>query len=186
MLSSHRLWEEGLSGADFFIAAIGSAVEVFGKYEKVIDFEGEIIRADRLLDDVREIATNYAVKQILHNGFAGEISDLTRFYVLWRWEYREARVPFDEARKLAQSCGVDLAQEWGGSSFIKKEKQFIRVLGPQTRVLDDLSNTKELIDILHKALLLWEKGQRDEMLRVLRDRQLWKQRGVLSRRTSHI
>ena len=33
----HRLWEEGLSGADFFIAAIGSAVEVFGKYEQVID-----------------------------------------------------------------------------------------------------------------------------------------------------
>ena len=165
----HRLWEEGLSGADFFIAAIGSAIEVFGKYEKVIDFEGEVIRADRLLDDVREIATDYAVKQILHNGFAGEISDLTRFYVLWRWEYGEARVPFDEARKLAQSCGVDLAQEWGGSSFIKKEKQFIRVLGPQTRTLDDFSNTEELIDTLHKVLLLWEKGQRDEMLRVLRD-----------------
>ena len=165
----HRLWEEGLSGADFFIAAIGSAIEVFGKYEKVIDFEGEVIRADRLLDDVREIATDYAVRQILHNGFAGEISDLTRFYVLWRWEYREARVPFDEARKLAQSCGVDLAQEWGGISFIKKEKQFIRVLGPQTRALDDLSNAKELIDTLHKVLLLWEKGQRDEMLRVLRD-----------------
>ena len=165
----HRLWEEGLSGADFFIAAIGSAIEVFGKYEKVMDFEGEVIRADRLLDDVREIATDYAVRQILHNGFAGEISDLTRFYVLWRWEYGEARVPFDEARKLAQSCGVDLAQEWGGSSFIKKEKQFIRVLGPQTRTLDDFSNTEELIDTLHKVLLLWEKGQRDEMLRVLRD-----------------
>ena len=44
----HRLWEEGLSGADFFIAAIGSAIEIFGKYEKVMDFEGEIIRADRL------------------------------------------------------------------------------------------------------------------------------------------
>ncbi len=165
----HRLWEEGLGGADFFIAAIGSAIEVFGRYEKVMDFEGGVIRAARLLDDVREIATDYAVRQILHNGFAGEISDLTRFYVLWRWEYGEARVPFDEARKLAQSCGVDLAQEWGGNSFIKKEKQFIRVLGPQTRMLDDLSNTEELIDTLHKVLLLWEKGQRDEMLRVLRD-----------------
>ena len=64
----HRLWEEGLGGADFFIAAIGSAIEVFGKYEQVMDFEGEIIRADRLLDDVREIATDYAVRQILHNG----------------------------------------------------------------------------------------------------------------------
>ena len=164
-----RLWEEGLGGADFFIAAIGSAIEVFGKYEKVMDFEGEVIRADRLLDDVREIATDYAVRQILHNGFAGEISDLTRFYVLWRWEYGEARVPFDEARKLAQSCGIDISQQWGGSSFIKKEKQFIRVLGPQKRTLDNLSGVNELIDVLHHVLLLWEKSQRDEMLRVLRD-----------------
>ena len=165
----HRFWEEGLGGADFFIAAIGSAIEIFGKYEKVMDFEGKVIRADSLLDDVREIATDYAVKQILHNGFAGEISDLTRFYVLWRWEYGETRVPFDEARKLAQSCGVDLAQEWGGSSFIKKEKQFIRVLGPQMRTLDDLSGVDGLIDVLHYVLLLWERSQRDEMLQVLRD-----------------
>ena len=163
----HRLWEEGLGGADFFIAAIGSAIEVFGKYEKVMDFEGEIIRADRLLDDVREIATDYAVRQILHNGFAGEISDLTRLYVLWRWEYGEARVHFDEARKLAQSCGVDLAQEWDGKGFIAKERAFIRVFGPQSRKMDDLEDAGELIDVLHRVLLLWEKSQRDEMLRVL-------------------
>ena len=163
----HRLWEEGLGGADFFIAAIGSAIEIFGKYEKVMDFEGEIIRADRLLDDVREIATDYAVRQILHNGFAGEISDLTRFYVLWRWEYGEARVHFDEARKLAQSCGVDLTQEWDGKGFIAKEKAFIRVLGPQTRKVDNLEDAGELVDVLHHVLLLWEKSQRDEMLRAL-------------------
>ena len=163
----HRLWEEGLSGADFFIAAIGSAIEIFGKYEKVMNFEGEVIRADRLLDDVREIATDYAVRQILHNGFAGEISDLTRFYVLWRWEYKEARVHFDEARKLAQSCGVDLVREWSGKSFIVKEKAFIRVLGPQSREIDSLRNTRELIDVLHTVLLLWEKGQRDELIEML-------------------
>jgi len=107
-----RLWQEGIGGADFFIAAIGSAIEVFGKYEKVMDYEGNIIRADRLLEDVRRIATDYAVRQILHNGFSGEISDLTRFYVLCRWNYGEAKVLFDEARKLSQSCGIDLAVEW--------------------------------------------------------------------------
>ena len=163
----HRLWEEGLGGADFFIAAIGSAIEVFGKYEQVMDLEGKIIRADRLLDDVREIVTDYAVRQILHNGFAGEISDLTRFYVLWRWEYGEARVHFDEARKLAQSCGVDLAQEWDGKGFIAKERAFIRVQGPQSREMADLEGADELIDVLHHVLLLWETSQRDEMLRVL-------------------
>ena len=164
-----RLWEEGLGGADFFIAAIGSAIEVFGKYEKVMDFEGKVIRADRLLGDVREIATDYAVHQILQNGFAGEISNLTRFYVLWRWEYREARVQFDDARKLAQSCGVDLAREWGGKSFIVKEKAFIRVLGPQSRSMEGLRNTRELINVLHHVLLLWEKSQRDELIGVLAD-----------------
>jgi len=162
-----RLWEEGISGADFFIAAIGSAIEVFGKYEKVMDYEGNIVRADKLLVDVRRIATDYAVRQILHNGVAGEISDLTRLYVLYRWNYGEAKVPFDEARKLAQSCSIDLAKEWNRGGFIRKEKEFIRVIGPQDRQLDELKHSTELIDVLHCALLLWEKSKRDEMVKLL-------------------
>ena len=165
----HRLWEEGIGGADFFIAAIGSAIEVFGKYEKVMDYEGNIIRADRLLDDVREFATNYAVHQILHNGFAGEISDLTRFYVLWRWNFGEAKVHFDEARKLAQSCSIDVSQEWGKDGFIQKDKEFIRVLGPDKRKPDSLKKSPELIDVLHHILLLWEKSKKDELLKVLQE-----------------
>jgi len=127
-----RLWQEGIGGADFFISAIGSAIEVFGKYEKVMDYEGNIVRADRLLEDVRKIATEFAVRQILHNGFTGEISDLTRFYVLYRWNYGNAKVHFDEARKLAASCGIDIAREWN-HGFIRKQKEFIRVLGPRVR-----------------------------------------------------
>ncbi len=165
----HRLWEEGIGGADFFIAAIGSAIEVFGKYEQVMDYEGNVVRADRLLQDVRTIATDYAVRQILQDGFAGEVSDLTRLYVLWRWNYGEARVPFDEARKLAQSCGVDLAREWGRRGFVSKEREFVRLLGPQKRKLDDLEkeDSRELIDVLHRVLLLWEKGRREELVQAL-------------------
>ena len=165
----HRLWEEGIGGADFFIAAIGSAIEVFGKYEQVMDYEGNVVRADRLLEDVRTIATDYAVRQILQNGFTGEVSNLTRLYVLWRWNYGEARVPFDEARKLAQSCGVDLAREWGRRGFVRKEKEYVRLLGPQRRKLDDLEKDdgRELVDVLHRVLLLWEKGRREELVQVL-------------------
>lgn len=166
----HRLWEEGIGGADFFIAAIGSAIEVFGRYEKVMDYEGEIVRADRLLSDVRRIATDYAVRQILHNGFSGEITELTRFYVLYRWSYGAAKVQFDDAHKLAMSCNIDVAEEWGRiRGFIKKEKEFVRVLGPQERRPDDLKNPSELIDVLHRVLLLWEKSERDEMVSLLRD-----------------
>ncbi len=162
-----RLWKEGISGADFFISAIGSAIEVFGRYEKVMDYEGNLIRADRLLDDVREIVTDYAVRQILHNGFGSEISDLTRLYVLWRWEFGETIVPFDDARKLAQSCGVDLAQEWNRHGFVKKEKEFVRLLGPEERSIEDLASSRELVDILHFTLLLWEKGKRDDIASIL-------------------
>jgi len=162
-----RLWNEGISGADFFIAAIGSAIEVFGKYEQVMDYEGNVVRADRLLLDVRKIATDYAVRQILHNGFAGEISDMARLYVLWRWNYSEAKVPFDEGRKLGQSCGIDISHEWSHTGFIKKEKEFIRLLGPQERKLEDLEGSKDMIDVLHQVLLLWEKSKRDEMIKVL-------------------
>lgn len=166
----HRLWEEGIGGGDFFIAAIGSAIEVFGKYEQVMDFEGNIVRADRLLEEVRVIATNYAVKQILHNGFASEITPMTRFYVLWRWNYSEALVPFDEANKLAHSCGLDLSLQFSKIGFIKKEKEFVRALGPQGRKLDDLDDPRDMIDVMHKSLLLWEKGQRGGMLKALADR----------------
>jgi len=162
-----QLWEEQIGGTDFFIAAIGSAIEVFGKYEKVMDYEGNVIRADRLLLDVQKIATDYAVQQILQDGFSGEISDLTRFYVLWRWEYGEARVHFDDARKLALSCNIDVSKEWGGSGFIRKEKEFIRALGPHDRELRELEGSTELIDVLHTVLLLWEKGKRDDMMNLL-------------------
>ncbi|KAA3660236.1 MAG: DUF1156 domain-containing protein [Calditrichaeota bacterium] len=164
-----RLWQEGISGSDFFIAAIGSAIEVFGKYEQVMDYEGNVVRANRLLQDVRKIVTDFAVKQILHNGFAGEISDLTRFYVLWRWEFGAVKVRFDDARKLAQSCSIDLALEWNRSGFITKDKEFIRVLGPQERKLESIKHPTGLVDVLHKVLLLWEKSKRQEIIQLLQD-----------------
>ncbi|MFC2125662.1 DUF1156 domain-containing protein [Bacteroidota bacterium] len=164
-----RLWQEGISGSDFFIAAIGSAIEVFGKYEKVMDYEGNIIRADRLLSDVRKIVTDFAVRQILHNGFVGEITDLTRFYVLYRWEFSATKVQFDDARKLAQSCSIDLSLEWNRHGFIKKEKEFIRVLGPQDRNSYTLNNPSEMIDVLHKVLLLWEHSNRQEIVTLLQE-----------------
>ena len=164
-----RLWSEGISGADFFISAIGSAIEIFGKYEKIIDYEGSIIRASQMLSDVRRITTDYAVHQILHNGFAGDISNLTRFYVLYRWSYGEAKLHFDEANKLSRSANVALEKEWNRPSFIKKEKEFIRVLGPQDRKFEDFRNSSELVDVLHAVLLLWEKGRRNEMITLLNE-----------------
>jgi putative DNA methylase len=162
-----RLWAEGVGGADFFIAAIGAGIEVFGAYEQVIDYEGNVIRADRLLDEVRALATDFAVQRILQNGFAAEISPLTRLYLLWRWNYKEAHLPFDEARKLAQSCGLDIAETWSKNGAVRKQNEFVRLLGPHERRLEELDDPRELVDALHRVLLLWEKSKRAEMVQTL-------------------
>jgi len=127
-----------------------------------------VIRAAKLLDFVRNVVTDYAVRQILHDGIAGELSPLTKFYILWRWTYQEAKLHFDDARKLAQSTGFDLANEWN-KGFIKKEKEFIRVLGPQDRYAKEIEGSSELIDILHQVLILWNEGKRKDMTKVLHE-----------------
>lgn len=163
-----NLWGEGISGADFFIASIGSAVGVFGKYVRIIDDEGNSIRADRLLEDTRRMVTDYAMRRVLHNGFAAQISPMTRFYVLWRWAYADASLDFDDATKLAQGVGIDLTQEWN-RGFIRKEKELISILGPEDRESKSLEGSKELIDVLHNVLLLWKKGKTEEITQVMKD-----------------
>jgi hypothetical protein len=49
-----------------------------------MDFDGSIICADKILEDAHQIATNYAIQQILKDIFIESISPLTRFYILWR------------------------------------------------------------------------------------------------------
>jgi len=159
------LWKEGISGPDFFISAIGSAIEVFGKHEKVLDYEGNEIRGDRLLQLVRDIVSDYAIRQVLHEDISSELSPLTKLYVLWRWTYGEAKAHFDEARKLATSVGLDLEKEWN-RGFIKKEKEYIHVLGPHERKFKEVKDS-DLIDVLHKALLLWQANKRREMVGLL-------------------
>ena len=156
------LWEWGFSGADLFIAAIGLGIEVFGKYEEVIDENDNVIRADRMITDIREILERFDSEQ---SGIGG--TQLTRFYLRWRREYEERLVLFNDARELAISLGIELTEEWGEGSFIQQERTNVRVLGPQERELHDISDSEELIDILHHALLLWRAGNRFEMIQCL-------------------
>ena len=48
---------------------------------------------------------------------------------------------------------------WNRSGFISKKREFIRVLGPHDRELEDLEGSSKLIDIFYRMLLLWEKSK---------------------------
>ena len=156
------LWELGFSGADLFIAAIGIGIEVFGKYEIVLDDDDNFIRADRMIADIRTLLERFDGEK---SGIAG--TQLTRFYLRWRREYGEKFVLFNDARELALSLGIELTSEWKEGSFIQQEKTNVRVLGPQEREQIGLSNSEELIDILHQALFLWSSGNREAMIQCL-------------------
>jgi len=58
---------------------------------------------------------------------------------------------------------------WQSKSFVKKDKEFIQILGPQDRDVEDIEDSGELIDVLHYAIKLWEKGNKAEMQKVLNE-----------------
>ena len=162
-----QLWSQGISGSDFFISAIGSAIEIFGKYEKIVDDADNAISVLKLLEDTRKITTDYTIKQIIRDEFSEEISPLTRFYILWRWAYGESKTSYDDAKKLAQSIGVHLENEWN-KGFILKEGGDIRIIGPDKRKTENIIESDELIDILHYILILWVNNEHAKMNQFLK------------------
>jgi len=157
------LWDEGVSGPDFFIAAVGAGLEVVGRYSEILRYSGDEVRGSRILDDIRRIAADFAIRHILKNGFAEEITPLTRFYLFYRWNFQNSAIEFDEARKLAASFGIDLHNTKTG--FIEVKRGKVKVLGPDER--KDNYDTTELIDTLHQAARLWSQGKRDELEELL-------------------
>jgi len=162
-----QFWEEGIGGSDFFISAIGPAVEVFGKYERVEKLSGEQVTVAELLEYVRRVVGEYALTRILERPQLGGIDAEARFYLLWRWTYNSAKVPFDDARKLSQAVGIELTERWN-KGFVKKEKEFIRVLSAAERGSNFLKQAPEnMVDVLHQALLMWSRNERKAISELL-------------------
>jgi adenine-specific DNA methylase len=158
-----HFWNEGIRGADFFMSAIGPAVEVFGRYARVERLSGEQVTVPELLQHVREVVARFALERILRDGAqAGGVDAPTRFYLLYRWTYNHASVPFDEARKLAQAVGVELASLWGNHGLVVRDKEYVRVPAPHERFKDgrnsEPSRLGNMIDALHAACTLWSKN----------------------------
>jgi adenine-specific DNA methylase len=166
-----QFWEQGISGADFFVSAIGPAVEVFGQYSRVEKLSGEEVSVKELLEYVRKVVSEFALEKVLKRAELGGVDAETRFYILWRWTFGNAKVHFDDAIKLSRSLGVELTDLWDKGGLVKKEKEFVKVLNPKDRAQDQafLKKTKftSMIDVLHYVLILWDKGEREKIKEIL-------------------
>jgi putative DNA methylase len=163
-------WMAGIRGADFFMSAIGPAVEAFGRYSRVTKLSGDGVSVSEFLDMTREIVSDYALAQILGNGHLGPIDDETRFYVLWRWAYGDNLVPFDDARKLAQALGTEADDLRRGFRLLEVKGENAHLNGPRNRGREErLGEPRSdggpvpLIDVIHRACLLWDAGDRAEL-----------------------
>ena len=158
-----QFMRHGISGADFYIAAIGVSCEVYGKYESVVrDDDGRQVTVSEMLSDIRGICSDHIVKT-LTTGAAGEIDAMSKMYISWRWAYGDRAVPYDNARKLFTGVGLNIDDHTG--SILKKTGQIMTMLDSEHREKD--IRTKNTIDILHKAMQLWRDQETDAMRELL-------------------
>jgi adenine-specific DNA methylase len=167
-------WSQGIRGADFFISAIGPALSVFGRYERVTKLSGDEVAVAQFLDEVRALVTGYALSKILKTTHTGNIDPESRFYVVWRWSYGDAKVPADESFKMAQALGMDTGIMWDRTGVLEKSGENVQAVPVAKRMkIRDLGepNTDgspaSLIDVLHRMCVFREKGDTGGMAEFL-------------------
>jgi putative DNA methylase len=163
-------WSQGIRGADFFISAIGPALSVFGKYEQVKKLSGEEVSVGQFLDEVRGLVTAYALNKIMKTTHTATIDPDSQFYVIWKWSYGEAKVPADEAFKLAQALGMDTETMWDRTGILEKAGENVLAVPVAKRM--KIKNLGEpnadttpasLIDVLHRLCVFRDKNDTEGM-----------------------
>jgi len=167
-------WKQGIRGADFFISAIGPALSVFGKYEKVTKLSGEEVTVGQFLDEVRGLVTSYALAKILKTTHTGTIDPESRFYVVWKWSYADTKVPADESFKLSQALGLDTETLWDKTGVLEKSGENVQATPVAKRIkLKSLGEPAadgapaSVIDVLHRMCAFREKSDTQGMAEFL-------------------
>jgi adenine-specific DNA methylase len=167
-------WSQGIRGADFFISAIGPALSVFSMYKQVTKLTGEEVHVGKFLDEVRGVVTAYALNKIMKTTHTATIDPESRFYVVWKWSYGDAKVPADESFKLAQALGMDTETMWDRTGVLEKSGENVQAVPVAKRMkIKDLgepnadSSPASLIDVMHRMCVFRDKGDTDGMAEFL-------------------
>lgn len=157
-----EFWESGIRGADFFMSAIGPGLEAYSKHDEVRRMSGETVTVSEFLDEVRKIVMEFALEQVLGAKSLGAVDAPTQFALLALWGYG-AELPSDEARKLAQSVGIELA-DMTGLVAVKGDKAAVQGLKSRSKDkalgLSKHGEKVSMVDAMHKAVTLLGGGSR--------------------------
>ena len=167
-------WSKGIRGADFFISAIGPALSVFGRYERVLRPDGGQVSVRDFLDIVRRESTDVALEQVLHGSDLGVIDPVTRQYTTWVWSYSRAPLDAGEAIALCLATGASYSDTVRAGSIAaegrEKSKKMVRLRTVRQRATEDedlgfgtAARPAPLIDQLQYAAWLWGQNRVDDL-----------------------
>lgn len=177
-----ELMAVGIGGADLVIAAVGAGLRPFTRHDRVELPNGEELPAERFLEEVQREVLETILTSVfeMDRSGVGQVDNASRFYVLARYQYGGAEVPFGDLNVLAQGLGIELSGAGslaeGALRMVEIKKAKARILGHDERGAQvDLglplqSAPAPLIDVLHRLLWLVEH-ERDLIRSFLLDAQ---------------
>ena len=161
------LWAggKGIGGADLLMAAVGAGLRAYTKFGEVEYANGEPMPADQYLREVEGVVLDLMLDEIfgLRGSAVGSVDSITRFYVLWRFTYRESSIEAGDVYVFCYPQGIEIDGPSGLSGpaplLVEKTGSKFHVRNYEERGDDEKlgigvdGQSAPLIDVLHR--LLW-------------------------------
>lgn len=162
------LWNggKGIGGADLLMAAVGAGLRAYTEFSRVDYANGEPVSAERYLREVEGVVLDVMLDEIfgLRGTAVGRVDTITRFYILWRFTYRESAIEAGDAYVFCYPQGIEIDGPDGltgnAPKLVEKSGSKFRVRNFAERGNDDKlglsANGKAapLVDALHRLLFL--------------------------------
>jgi putative DNA methylase len=145
-----------ITGTDLVIAAIGAGMRAYTKYGQVEKPNGEELAPSEYLDEVQREVAETILQRIFGTDRQGlgRVDQSTQLYVIGRFEFGEAEVPWDELNSLARGTGVELSEEASGASALVTKNKGKAQLRDFVARGASIEVGRSTIDHLHRILWL--------------------------------
>lgn len=162
------LWHggKGIGGADLLMAAVGAGLRAYTEFSRVDYANGDPVSAEQYLREVQGVVLDVMLDEIfgLSGTVIGGVDSITRFYILWRFTYRESAIEAGDAYVFCYPQGIEIDGQDGltgnAPKLVEKSGSKFRVRNYAERGDSDRlgisANGKAapLVDVLHRLLFL--------------------------------
>ena len=165
------LWNggRGIGGADLLMAAVGAGLRAYTQFVRVDYANGEPVSAEQYLRDVEGVVLDEMLDQIfgLRGTAVAAVDSTTRFYILWRFTYRESAIEAGDAYVFCYPQGIEIDGPDGltgkAPKLVEKSGRTFRVRNytergdEETLGLAVNGRAAPLVDVLHRLLYLLDE-----------------------------